>query len=277
MKIDLHSHTNCSDGELTPQELVFRADNLQVNVLAITDHDTIAGLDLAHQTIADKNLKLKLINGVEISTSWHGQEVHIVGLNVDRHCQVLKDRLQQQLDTRQDRARRIAEKLTQLGIEGTFEEAQKLAKGQCISRVHFAKILLSRNLVNDFEQAFKKYLARKAKAYVSPGWITIEDAVTWIKDAGGQAVLAHPTRYKLSNKWVRKLITEFEICGGEAIEIGLTRQSENERQQLAKYAIDAKLKASQGSDFHRISRFSELGRNLTMPETVTPIWHDWSL
>ncbi|NTS76128.1 PHP domain-containing protein [Catenovulum sp. SM1970] len=277
MKIDLHSHTNCSDGELTPKELVHRANNLQVDVLAITDHDSVEGLNLAHQAIAQDNLKVKLINGVEISTAWHSFEVHIVGLNIDKDCPQLQSRLASQLATRRNRAERIAAKLAKVGVEGALEGAKKLAKGQSLSRVHFAKYLINKGVVSDFDAAFKKYLARKAKAYVAPGWITIEQAVQWIDEAGGQAVLAHPSRYDLSNKWIRKLIDEFKAAGGKGIEVSLPRQSPNERQQLAKYAIDNQLLASQGSDFHRISRFSELGRNIQLPEKVTPIWHDWAL
>ncbi|WP_111977351.1 PHP domain-containing protein [Algibacillus agarilyticus] len=277
MKIDLHSHTTCSDGSLTPAELVLRASTFEVDVLAITDHDSIQALDLAYEAKAKYKLKLQIINGVEISTSWEGQEIHIVGLNVDRNCSLFKSRLDQQLQTRVNRAERYAHKLENCGIKGALAGANHYARGKSISRVHFAKFLVNEGHVSSFDQAFKKYLAKNAKAYVSPGWIDIPEAIKWIKEAGGQAVLAHPTRYDLTNKWVRKLVAYFAQEGGEAIEVSLPRQSPNEKQQLAQYAIDANLKASAGSDFHHIGRFGELGRDINLPDIVTPIWHDWSI
>lgn len=275
MIIDLHCHTKFSDGELTPEEIVLRAANRNIDVLAITDHDTIDGLDSAHQAIEKYSLKLNLIDGVEISTWWHGFEIHILGLNVNRADTQFQQRLSQQLKTRENRAHRIAEKLEKFGFKDCLKEVQKIANGQCISRVHFAKYLLSLGEVNTIQKAFDKYLGRKQKAYVSPNWISIEEAVNWIKEAGGQAVLAHPSRYELNNKWIRRLVDEFSALGGDAIEVALPRQSKNETIQLAQYANSAGLKASAGSDFHRVSPYTELGRYAPMPENVDPVWSSW--
>lgn len=273
--IDLHCHTRFSDGELTPEEVVLRADNRNINVLAITDHDTINGLDSAHQAIEKHNLKLTLIDGVEISTSWHGFEIHILGLKVNRLCPVFVARLNQQLETRHNRAERIAAKLEKFGFSGCLDAVKKIANGQCISRVHFAQYLVEKGAVSHIQKAFDKYLGRKEKAYVPPHWISIEDAVSWIKQAGGTAVLAHPSRYDLNNKWIKRLVDEFAAFGGDAIEVALPRQSKNETLQLAQYANSASLKASAGSDFHKLSPYTELGRYAPMPANVEPIWADW--
>ncbi|AWB69041.1 PHP domain-containing protein [Saccharobesus litoralis] len=275
LKIDLHSHTTCSDGSLTPEELVLRADNLQVNVLAITDHDTIDAIARAHKAIEKYKLRLRLISGVEISTSWHGQEIHIVGLKVDESCPQFKQRLAEQADTRRARAERYAKKLENCGVENPLAGASRYAKGGSISRVHFAKYLVERGYVASFDQAFSKYLGKNGKAYVAPGWISIEQAISWIRDAGGISVLAHPTRYDLTNKWVRKLVRYFAEHQGQAIEVGMARQSPNERIQIQQYANELNLTASVGSDFHFISRYSELGRDLKLPDSATPVWHDW--
>ncbi|WAJ71004.1 PHP domain-containing protein [Catenovulum adriaticum] len=275
MKFDLHSHTNCSDGELTPEELVLRAENKGIDVLAITDHDTVAAIPLAKSAIAKHNLKLKLVEGVEISTSWHGFEIHIVGLNVNSDDDQLLKNLDEQLLKRENRAERIAEKLAKIGFENCLEPVKAIAQGRSISRVHFAKYLLREGHVSHIQQAFDKYLARRSKAYVAPQWVGIEEAIHWIHQAGGQAVLAHPTRYDMTNKWVRKLITECKSLGADAIEAALPRQNKNELMQLLNYAKEAGLKVSQGSDFHRITPYTELGKTLNLPDDCQKIWQNW--
>ncbi|MCU4674790.1 PHP domain-containing protein [Catenovulum sp. 2E275] len=276
MRFDLHSHTNCSDGELSPEELVLRAENKAIDVLAITDHDTVSAITPAKAAIKKHKLNLTLIEGVEISTSWHGFEIHIVGLNIDSNNSLLQQRLTQQIATRNLRAEKIAGKLAAIGFENCFDEVKKIAQGQSISRVHFAKYLLRAGHVSHIQQAFDKYLARRAKAYVAPMWISIEEAINWIHQAGGEAVLAHPTRYDMTNKWVKKLIEEFKLAGGDAIEAALPRQNKNELIQLVNYANQAQLKVSQGSDFHRVSPYTELGKTLDLPETCEPVWRNWT-
>ncbi|WP_017445634.1 PHP domain-containing protein [Gayadomonas joobiniege] len=279
-KIDLHSHTFCSDGELSPEELVLRAANKDVQVLAITDHDCIDALIPAADAIKKHKLALQLINGVEISTRWHGFEIHILGLNIAPDNAALTEALQQQIASRETRARKIAEKLArvlpELDGDALFEKISDMAKGDSISRVHFARYLLQEGYVNHIQKAFDKYLGRKGKTYVPPQWMSPEHAIELIHAAGGQAVLAHPTRYDLNNKWVRRLVTEFAQMRGDAIEVGLPRQNNNELIQLANYAKQANLSASQGSDFHRVGGHNELGQLLPLPELCQPIWHNWS-
>jgi len=274
-KYDLHSHTTCSDGVLTPEELVFRASNKQVDVLAITDHDCIDGIARAKQEINDKNYAVKIINGVEISTKWHGFEIHIVGLCIDTKNGNLVSSLKQQQEQRNGRALKIAAKLAKKGIQNTFELAKEYAGDGVISRTHFAKALIKLGAVASFEQAFKKYLGKGKGAYVTPEWMEVEDAVRLIKEAEGLSVIAHPIRYDLSNKWLRKLVAEFASAGGDALEVGLTQMSPDQRKFISSLATEHDLYSSQGSDFHGPTRWTELGRGLHLSETCRPVWtHD---
>jgi predicted metal-dependent phosphoesterase TrpH len=269
---DLHSHTTASDGSLTPVELVTRADVRQVGVLAITDHDTIDGLSLAQEEITKKNLKLKLVNGVEISTKWHGFEIHIVGLCVDPEDPVLLSCLNTQLEHREVRALSMSEKLAKKGFENVYQDARAMALGKCVSRTHFAKVLLQRGAVSNFDAAFKKYLGKGKSAYVSPNWMDIETAVSIIKRAGGIAVIAHPIRYDMSNKWLAKLVAEFAEHGGDGLEVGLSQQSPNQRLHISTLANKYDLYSSQGSDFHAPARWCDLGKSLYLTEQCKPVW-----
>ena len=272
MIYDLHSHTTASDGSLTPEELVLRADIKQINVLAITDHDTTGGLLEAKNHIVENNLNVGLVNGVEISTKWHGYEIHILGLCIDPSDQMLNDCLDIQLKHRVIRAKAMSEKLAKLGFDNVYEQANQLAKGQAVSRTHFAKVLLNIGAVSNFDAAFKKYLGKGKKAYVSPTWMDIESAIKIIHSSGGIPVLAHPIRYDMSNKWMTKLIEEFTELGGEGIEVGLTQMSPNQRDHLSRLANLNGLYSSQGSDFHSPAKWIELGRNLRLTEKCKPIW-----
>lgn len=278
-KYDLHSHTTCSDGVLTPQELVFRASNKQVDILAITDHDCIDGLSIAKQEVVDKGYNIQLVNGVEISTKWHGFEIHIVGLCFDVNNEHMQRELRQQQNQRNGRAIKISEKLAKKGISNTLEVAKNYAGKGVISRTHFAKALIELGAVTSFEQAFKKYLGKGKGAYVTPEWMDIQDAVGLIKQAGGLSIIAHPIRYDLSNKWLRKLVSEFACTGGDALEVGLTQMSPDQRKFISSLATEHNLYSSQGSDFHAPTRWTELGRGLHLSETCKPIWthNNWNV
>lgn len=272
MIYDLHSHTTASDGSLTPVELVTRADVRQVGVLAVTDHDTVDGLTAAKREIDLKKLKLKLVNGVEISTKWHGFEIHIVGLCIDPEDSVLLSCLDTQLKHREIRAQSMSNKLEKKGIENVYQEAREMAVGKCVSRTHFAKVLLQRGVVSNFDAAFKKYLGKGKSAYVSPSWMDIETAVKIIKRAGGISVIAHPIRYDMSNKWLAKLVAEFAEHGGDALEVGLSQQSPNQRLHISTLANNNNLYSSQGSDFHAPARWTDLGKSLYLTEQCKPVW-----
>lgn len=273
---DLHSHTSASDGLLTPQELVHRAVEMGISVLAITDHDTVTGIASARQEIARASLALTLISGVEISTVWENHEIHIVGLNVDEMHPALQSFLAQQTQLRDARARLIAERLEKARIPGAWEGALAFAKGDAVTRAHFARFLIEDGRATTIADVFKHYLARGKIGYVPPQWCTIEQAIEVIHHSGGQAVVAHPGRYQLSAKWLKRLLAHFAQHGGDAMEVAQCQQAPGERYQLAQYARQYMLTASLGSDFHQPCPWIELGRKLWLPEEVTPVWQCWS-
>lgn len=269
---DLHSHTTCSDGSLTPQELLTRASVRQVNVLAITDHDTTDALSQAIEFRDEQQLDLKLVKGTEISTKWHGFEIHIVGLCIEPNEPSFQQVMETQRQNRAIRAKNIAAKLEKKGVTAPYERAFELAKGPYISRTHFAKVLLEQGFVSTFDQAFKKYLGKGKSCYVTSNWMDIDTAVKFIHLAGGIAVLAHPIRYDLSNKWLTKLVDYFAEVGGDALEVGLTQMSPNQRTHLCNLATERGLYSSQGSDFHTPARWLDLGKNLRLTDKCKPVW-----
>ena len=273
--VDLHSHTTASDGILTPSELVKRAADNQINMLAITDHDTIKGLLEAKAAIERDNLPVKLIYGVEVSTMWKNNEIHIVGLNIDIQNSHLLELLTAQEQSRIDRAISISEKLAKVSIDNAYEQAQQFSKGDIVSRAHFARFLVANNYVKDIKRAFKKYLGKSGYAYVPAKWCSIADAVNAIHAAGGQAVLAHPTRYDLTLTKLKLLISEFKSYSGDGIEVSQSRQTQDDLQRLAKLANEFELLASQGSDFHDLLNYLDLGKTTPLPGSVTPIWQNW--
>ena len=275
--VDLHSHTIASDGVLSPSELVKRAIDNQIDILAITDHDTVKGLPEAQKLIKDESLPIRLINGVEISTVWKNNEIHIVGLNIDIENQQLLDLLVAQEQGRIDRAMAISHKLVKLHIDNAYEQAKVFAKGDIVSRAHFARFLVDQGLVKDVKTAFKKYLGKSGYAYVPAKWCSIEEAITAIHAAGGLAVLAHPTRYDLTGTKLKLLINDFKTWGGDAIEVSQSRQTQDDLQRLAKLANEFELLASQGSDFHDLVNYLDLSKTTPLPTSVTPIWHNWIL
>lgn len=272
---DLHSHTTASDGLLSSAELVSRAVEMGVTTLAITDHDTTAGIPAARRAIVEQELELELIAGVEISTLWENHEIHIVGLNVDIDSAELQTLLSEQVTRRQARAKEIALRLEKARIPGAFEGATRIADGAEITRGHFARYLVEQGYATNVGGVFKHYLARGKTGYAPPQWCTIEEAIVAIHHAGGQAVVAHPGRYQLSNKWLKRLLADFKSWGGDAMEVAQCQQAPNERSQLTAYALQFGLLASQGSDFHQPCAWIELGRKLWLPTGVEPVWRDW--
>ncbi len=277
MKIDLHSHTTASDGRMSYEELIERAVGFNLDVLAITDHDTIDALAPARAYIEEKQHSLTLINGIEISTVWQNKDIHIVGLNIEPENAQLAELIEQQKQHRVARAEMIAHRLQKSTREGVLEEVQAIAGDAPITRAHFAKWLVDNGFSKNMQQVFKKFLTRDNPGYVPPNWCSMGDAVSAIHAAGGKAVLAHPARYNLTAKWVKRLITAFVEAGGDAMEVAQPQQAPQERRTLADYAIQYNLLASQGSDFHYPSPWMELGRNLWLPSGVEPVWKDWEM
>lgn len=274
-RIDLHTHTTCSDGKLCPKTLVDRATNFQLDVLAITDHDTVSGLSVANEYIVEKNIPLTLIKGIEISTRWHGFDIHVVGLNIDDKSPTLVSLINAQQMAREERAEVMGERLEKVGFIGIYDEAKRLAGEGSITRSHFAQVLFNRGAISNLQAAFDKYIGKGKRAFVKPQWCEIKDAVDVIHQAGGSAVLAHPIRYDLSAKWRRKLVEEFKEAGGDALEIVLPQMSPDHRKQMLKYCQEYDLHASLGSDFHFPSRWSDLGKNLCLPDEAKPVWQLW--
>ncbi|EGX06904.1 PHP domain protein [Escherichia coli STEC_MHI813] len=275
MIYDLHSHTTASDGCLTPEALVHRAVEMRVGTLAITDHDTTAAIAPAREEISRSGLALNLIPGVEISTVWENHEIHIVGLNIDITHPLMCEFLAQQTERRNQRAQQIAERLEKAQIPGALESAQRLAQGGAVTRGHFARFLVECGKASSMADVFKKYLARGKTGYVPPQWCTIEQAIDVIHHSGGKAVLAHPGRYNLSAKWLKRLVAHFAEHDGDAMEVAQCQQSPNERTQLATLARQHHLWASQGSDFHQPCPWIELGRKLWLPAGVEGVWQLW--
>jgi predicted metal-dependent phosphoesterase TrpH len=277
LNFDLHCHSNVSDGVLTPAQLVHRAVEKGVDVLALTDHDDIGGLAEAGQVA--NALGISFVNGVEISVTWGGVTLHIVGLNIDPRQPALLAGLAGIQQGRRERAERIGHELARHGIPNAFEGALKHAGNQrLIGRTHFARFLIEQGVCKDVRSVFKKYLVRGKPGYVTHEWTSLENAVAWIRASGGQAVLAHPGRYDLKGKATRRLLGEFKELGGEGVEVVTGSHTPDQHNLFAELANHYGLTASRGSDFHAPGEYGrELGSGPALPIKCTPIWHNWNL
>jgi len=268
---DLHSHSTASDGGLAPRDVVIRACRQNVDVLALTDHDTTSGIDAAIDEASRRHIIL--IPGVEISVTWNGQTLHILGLHVDISAPELALGLARLRKFRHWRAEEIGKRLHKQGIPGAFEGAKAFAHESVISRTHFGQFLVKQGLARDMRAVFKKYLVQGKPGYVPGQWAELEDAISWINAAGGQAVIAHPCRYRLSWTRLRRLFAEFRELGGRGIEVVSSSHQPEEVQLLADYADHHGLYASAGSDFHFPDHsWAELGKIPALPAKCTPIW-----
>ncbi|EKT56217.1 RNase RNM [Providencia sneebia] len=274
-RYDLHCHTNASDGDLSPIEIVERAIDMGIHVLSITDHDTCEGVMQAQQYLQQNARPLRLVNGVEISTLWENIEIHIVGLNFSLSADSMVELLEQQSALRLERAIEIGRRLHKAGIPEAWENATQISGGGQVTRAHFAQYLIKIGKEKTINNVFKRYLAKGKIGYVPAKWCTIDDAVKAIHNAGGVAVLAHPSKYQLSNKWLKRLVAYFKECGGDAMEVSHCQQPANEKQYLAELAQNTDLKTSVGSDFHRPCSWIELGRNLWLPNDEQAVWLLW--
>jgi predicted metal-dependent phosphoesterase TrpH len=270
-KYDLHSHSTASDGALPPVDLVRRAHQQGVTVLALTDHDTVAGLAEARQ--AASTLGLRLIDGIELSASYQSQCLHIVGLNINPQHSALMNGIARQQSIRGERAKKIAEKLEKKRIPGAYQAVTQAAGDGEITRSHFADFLLANRYVATQQEAFDRYLSKGKPAYVPTVWAGLEEVVDWIKAAGGIAVLAHPMRYKLSAKFMNRALAAFKQAGGQGIEVVTGRAGEDEIRFSRQYADKHQLYASVGSDFHNPdNQWLELGRLAELPVGLVPVW-----
>lgn len=273
MNCDLHTHTNASDGALSPNELLELAAENLVDLLAITDHDTLqAYADLDTQ----QSKSVTIVAGIELSTAWSGRGIHVVGLNIDPENEILQRGVELQQQARQARAREIANRLTRLGIDNPYDAVRVLAGNAGIGRPHFAQHLVTTGVVRDRRTAFTKYLGAGKLGDVKQCWATLDDVISWIRAAGGDAVLAHPNKYKLTSTKLRLLLAEFVDIGGTAIEVVCGRQHESVTRQLADLARDFGLAASCGSDFHDPGNvWSRPGGFPPLPASLRMVWESW--
>ncbi len=276
-KYDLHCHSTASDGTLTPQELIQHAALQEVDVLALTDHDTTAGLDEA-RVEANKH-GIELINGLELSVSWNNQTLHIVALGIDPEYPALRDGLAQLQIYRQWRGEEIARRLeSKANIPDVLAGVTALAKGKLLSRTHFARFLLQQGYVKGMQEAFTRYLKKGRPGFLSSQWADFEDGLKWIVDSGGQAVVAHPARYAMTATKRRRMLGEFKECGGVGLEVVCGSHSKDESFTMANLANQMGLLASVGSDYHGPeNRWVELGRLAPLPDDCTAIWESWGL
>lgn len=273
MLMDLHTHTTASDGSLSPAELVARAAALNVPCISITDHDSTG----AYADLTDDMLDgVTVIPGIEFSTTWSGRNIHILGLNIDPHNEILQRGIQQQQVARNHRAEKIASRLRTTGVDKLLEKARQVANGAVIGRPHFAQVLVDEAIVTDLKQAYRKFLGNGKRGDVRQYWAEMTDVINWTRAAGGTAVLAHPGHYQLTNTKLRQLSVEFRSCGGQAIEVCNGMQNEVLTHKLAVLCGDLDLLASCGSDFHHAgNRWSEVGKYSRLPESCRPVWEHW--
>lgn len=275
LRYDLHCHSTHSDGLLTPSELVRKAARCGVDVLALTDHDEISGLAEAHAEA--REVGVELVDGAELSVSWRDLTLHIVGLRIDPRCPALREGLEAIRDGRTGRARRIGEALAAAGIPGAYEGALKYVTSErLISRTHFARFLVEAGHVRETKDVFRRFLVPGKPGHVAHAWASMPAAIGWIHAAGGQAVLAHPGRYKLGSASMRELLTEFRDAGGDGIEVLSPSHSRHESATFARHARKFGFLASSGSDYHGPGEsYVGLGAMPPLPGALVPVWSGW--
>jgi predicted metal-dependent phosphoesterase TrpH len=272
LNADLHCHSVISDGTLTPEELAARAKANGVELWALTDHDEIGGQ--ARALAAAKAQGMRYLTGVEISVTFIGQTVHIVGLGFDADNAALLQGLRATRGGRRQRAMEMSDGLAKVGISGAYEGALPyVGNPELISRTHFARFLVETGVCKDTNEVFRKYLTEGKPGYVEHRWATLADAVRWITEAGGLAVVAHPARYKFTPNEEYALFTEFKALGGRGVEVVTGSHSVAEYAVYGDTAKEFGLAASRGSDFHSPAEsHTELGTLPLLNATLTPVW-----
>ncbi|MET3105777.1 putative metal-dependent phosphoesterase TrpH [Oxalobacteraceae bacterium GrIS 1.18] len=275
LNVDLHCHSTVSDGLLSPTEIATRAHQHGVDVWALTDHDEISGVATAREVA--KNLGMRHVGGVEISVTWAKRTIHIVGLQIDETNAGLVQGLDDTRHGRKQRAMQIGTLLAEVGIPNAFEGAQRyVGNPDLISRTHFARYMVEGGYCKDISEVFKNYLVEGKPGFVEHRWAALQDAVQWIKNAGGVAVVAHPGRYDLSQLEMAAFLDEFKQHGGLGIEVVTGSHTPDQFIEYAKVAEQYGFLASRGSDFHGPGEsITELGALPPLPANLTPVWHDW--
>lgn len=257
---------------MTPEELVARATERGLAVLALTDHDDTSGL--APARVAAQRVGLTLINGVEVSVTWRGHTIHVVGLGIDPANAELQAGLAATRGGRHLRADKIVAAFDDLGITGSGEGVREFAaNADMISRTHFARFLVKRGQVKNMQSAFKRYLGAGQPCFVPHQWASLGEAVKWINSGGGLAVIAHPGRYPLDTTQMRELLGEFREHGGAAIEVVTSSHKPRQYAEFAAHAVKFGLAASAGSDFHSPTEsYHDLGSLPALPPGLVPVW-----
>ena len=272
LNADLHCHSVVSDGTLTPEALAERAQVNGVELWALTDHDEIGGQQRA--AAAAKAQGMHYLTGTEISVTFAGETVHIVGLGFDADNAELLQGLHNTRNGRRERAQEMSDGLAKVGIRGAYEGALKfVGNPELISRTHFARFLVETGVCKETADVFRKYLTEGKPGFVPHRWATLQNAVGWITRAHGVAVIAHPARYKFTPNEEYALFTEFKNHGGQAVEVVTGSHSAQEYVQYAETAIEFGLAASRGSDFHSPDEsHTDLGTLPFLPGTLKPVW-----
>jgi predicted metal-dependent phosphoesterase TrpH len=272
MNADLHCHSTVSDGQLAPAEVAARAHANGVTLWSLTDHDQLGGQREARE--AAQAFGMDYLGGVEISVTWAGRTVHVVGLNVDADCQLLIDGLAETRSGRKARGEAIGEALAAIGIPDAYEGALVYVNDPAmISRTHFARFLVNKGYASSTSDVFAKYLGDGKPGYVGHRWSKLSDAMQWIKAAGGEAVIAHPGRYDFSPLEFAALFDEFIQLGGRAIEVVTGSHTPDQYREYAEVARRYGFYASRGSDFHALGEGRiDLGQLPPLPADLKPVW-----
>ena len=272
LNADLHCHSIVSDGTLTPEALAARAKHNGVELWSLTDHDEVGGQHRA--MAAAQAVGLPYLTGVEVSVTFAGVTVHIVGLGFDPDHPAMVAGLAQTRGGRGARAQEMSEGLARVGIQGAYDGALRYAGNpELISRTHFARFLVDSGVCHDTHEVFRKYLTEGKPGFVPHRWAQLGDAVRWIREAGGVAVIAHPARYAHSPTQEYALFTEFQAHGGQAVEVVTGSHSPNEFVTYADMAVELGLAASRGSDFHSPEESRcDLGQLPYLEGRLTPVW-----
>jgi len=272
--IDLHCHSYVSDGALSPAEVVQRAHSKGVEVLSLTDHDTIAGLSEANEKAVE--LGIKLIPGIEISCQWQKYGVHILAYNFPLACPVMQKVQAHQTELRIARAKEICERLQKKGLPKLYDLAKEKNHEGIPGRPHFAEAMIELGIVSSAGEAFKQYLGSGKAGDVKSMWPDLKTAMQWIAEAGATAVIAHPRKYDFSLTKLRALIEEFKSYGGQGMEVVVSGQKPGESGMLGDMCTRFGLLGSVGSDFHSPKwAWAELGRIPPLPSSVSPVWVNW--
>jgi len=275
LNVDLHCHSNVSDGVLPPAAVAEHAHKAGVNVWALTDHDEVGGVATARA--AAQLHGMQFVSGVEISITWANETVHIVGLQVDENNPALLQGLEDTRSGRDNRGREIGRQLEMVGIPGAYEGALNYVDNPSLmSRTHFARFLVEQGICASVPEVFRKYLSPGKPGFVEHRWASLQDAVGWILGAGGIAVIAHPGRYKFTPMQEGVLFDEFKQLGGTAIEVVTGSHTPDQYPKYANLANSYGFLASRGTDFHAPGEARVDFKLLPpLPANVTPVWHDW--